>query len=151
MGAISCVFVSLVACLLICQVTSFASNSIQLRSDQDFRMWRHSLFCLILFYNRSLAFIFSATKGNDQELHTNSIDYEAYHGEFENIGDVESDSVLMEQKTEDDFDDKVQGTYPCKFPTFIILDGEEQESGEISLFCGSKSIWKERSCDKFWG
>ena len=40
---------------------------------------------------------------------SNNIDYdEVLHGEIQNIDIIESDSVLMEQKTEDDFDDKVR-------------------------------------------
>ena len=57
--------------------------------------------------DKSLAFIFSPPKGTDNELLSNSIDYDAYHGEIENMAILESNSDLMEQKTEDDFDDKV--------------------------------------------
>ena len=42
-------------------------------------------------------------------MHSNDIDYdEVLKGEIQNIDIIESDSVLMEQKTEDDFDDKVR-------------------------------------------
>ena len=78
-------------------------------------MWRHSLLCLVLIAERGLAFIFSPSKGSENELSTNNLDYEAYHGEIENTGIVDYDTILMEQKTEDDFDDKVRRAYSYHF------------------------------------
>ena len=75
-----------------------------------FSMWRISIICIVLILDRKCkGFIFN-TRGKDQELLSNSIDYD-YEGtiEIESNDLIEPEPALM-KKTDDEFDDKVKSS-----------------------------------------